>query len=355
MAIILMIVGFFLSILPWGGDYTYALLGIPLFILGFVYLKMVSEKFTIKQSAIANDIKQKREQENIPHIEKIVRENFDVLWEKQYKLIIKDSYGNLEMNDWWKELEYFVENVVFQQENIKTISNEYKIDVVNHIHKYLFKLAEDKRKEQEKVLKDLETNIKRGVTLHIDTLKMKYKQTIYLDDYGTEVFDGWWRELEYFIQKVIHPQQKIDQESLTYMVNYAHQCFCELTLKDHDVEKAAPIKTGIDYEHYIEQLLQDTDFIVSRTPTTGDQGVDLIATKNGSKIAIQCKYYSKPVGNKAVQEVAAGKNFYECDYACVVSNNSFTPAARKLASNLNISLLNEDNLAESLTAVISKN
>ena len=57
------------------------------------------------------------------NIEKIVRENFDVLWEKQYKLIIKDSYGNLEMNDWWKELEYFVENVVFQQENIKTISS----------------------------------------------------------------------------------------------------------------------------------------------------------------------------------------------------------------------------------------
>ena len=94
------------------------------------------------------------------------------------------------------------------------------------------------------------------------------------------------------------------------------------------------------YENYIETLLKNKGFVVKRTPKSGDQGVDLIVEGNNNRIAIQCKFYSKPVGNKAVQEISAGKDYYNCALGCVVSNNTFTPSARKLANSLEITLLN---------------
>jgi restriction system protein len=99
------------------------------------------------------------------------------------------------------------------------------------------------------------------------------------------------------------------------------------------------VKNGIDYENYVEKYLQNLGYNVIRTPKTGDQGVDLIAEKNGDRKAIQCKYYSRPVGNKAVQEVIAGTNFYQCISAAVISNASFTKSARKLAENSNVKLI----------------
>ncbi len=151
--------------------------------------------------------------------------------------------------------------------------------------------------------------------------------------------------------KELHLEQK-----LSNMAAFAHDCYLELLeekAKNNEQAPQAPIHTGVDYENYIESLLQAGKFNVSRTPTTGDQGVDLVAEKNGIRIAVQCKYYSKPVGNKAVQEVIAGRDFYNCQVACVVSNNSFTSSARKIANVAKVLLLNESNIAATLDDVVN--
>jgi HJR/Mrr/RecB family endonuclease len=63
-------------------------------------------------------------------------------------------------------------------------------------------------------------------------------------------------------------------------------------------------------------------------------------------IAIQCKHYSQPVGNKAVQEVYSGKDFYNTDIAVVVTNNEFTKSAKELASSLDVLLIHHSELKE---------
>ncbi len=82
------------------------------------------------------------------------------------------------------------------------------------------------------------------------------------------------------------------------------------------------------------------------TQASGDQGVDVIASKDGKEIVLQCKLYSKPVGNAAVQEVIAGRAFEGVEFAAVVTNNGYTPAARKLASATNVHLLHHDQLPD---------
>lgn len=96
---------------------------------------------------------------------------------------------------------------------------------------------------------------------------------------------------------------------------------------------------GHEYEYFCADKLRISGFSnVKVTKGSGDQGIDVIAYKNGKKYAIQCKYYTSPVGNKAIQEAFAGAKFYDCDIAAVMTNNTFTKSARELANKLGVEL-----------------
>lgn len=89
---------------------------------------------------------------------------------------------------------------------------------------------------------------------------------------------------------------------------------------------------GHEFEYFCADLLRKDGFSeVSVTRGSGDQGVDILATKGGVKYAIQCKNYSSPLSNTPVQEVSAGKIFYNCHVGVVMTNSTFTPGAKALA------------------------
>ena len=113
-------------------------------------------------------------------------------------------------------------------------------------------------------------------------------------------------------------------------------------------EEIAPviIASGKDFEKYLcDEINTLANVKCEMTKASGDQGADLLVTlSSGKKIAIQCKLYSSPVGNDAVQEVMAGKVFYKCDMACVVSNNTYTSSAIELARCAEVELLHHSEL-----------
>ena len=81
---------------------------------------------------------------------------------------------------------------------------------------------------------------------------------------------------------------------------------------------------GQYFEKYCANLLISYGFVdVHITPGSGDQGVDIIGKYNNLKYAVQCKRYSSKLGNTPVQEVTAGKNYYQCECALVITNNFF--------------------------------
>lgn len=96
---------------------------------------------------------------------------------------------------------------------------------------------------------------------------------------------------------------------------------------------------GYEYERICAQYLKKIGFRrVSVTKASGDQGIDIIAFKGNKKYGFQCKYYSKPVGNKAVQEAFSGSKYYSCDVPVVITNNTFTKSAYELAYKLGVNL-----------------
>lgn len=98
--------------------------------------------------------------------------------------------------------------------------------------------------------------------------------------------------------------------------------------------------TGYDYEYTVAAYLRHKGYSrVKVTQGSGDYGIDVLASKGNVKYAVQCKYYSNPVGVKAVQEAVAGVAYYGCNRAMVVTNNTFTPQAKKLATANNVVLM----------------
>ncbi len=96
-------------------------------------------------------------------------------------------------------------------------------------------------------------------------------------------------------------------------------------------QAAVDAMAGVDFEHYVAAVLRGAGFTVEVTRATGDFGVDLIASRDGVRTAVQCKRQSRAVNGAAIQQVVAGAAVHDCTATMVVTNHSYTRAAAQLA------------------------
>ncbi len=96
---------------------------------------------------------------------------------------------------------------------------------------------------------------------------------------------------------------------------------------------------GHDFEYFCAELLEKRGFLeVEVTRGSGDYGVDILAEKEGVTYAIQCKRYTAPVGVEAIQQVYAGRDYYDRMVGAVMTNQYFTASAVEAAKHLKILL-----------------
>jgi HJR/Mrr/RecB family endonuclease len=184
----------------------------------------------------------------------------------------------------------------------------------------------------------IENAAKRKVTevvdQHMSALVRRRTQLLMVDPYGTVRAEKWIKEVEYFFNTQISGTLRKSEraavkrkwpeiaqliESLVAVAADKAPAF-----SDVPVEQMKPF----EFENYCAVRLQRAGWTARATKASGDQGVDVIAEKGGTNLVLQCKLYSKPIGNKAVQEVAAGRLHYGTRFAAVVSNQSYTPSAQ---------------------------
>ena len=100
---------------------------------------------------------------------------------------------------------------------------------------------------------------------------------------------------------------------------------------------------GHEFEYYCADILTEMGFVdVEVTKGSGDFGVDILAEKDGVSYAFQCKCYDKPIGVKAIQEVYAGKDYYDRMVGVVMTNQYFTQPAVDMAKKLHVMLWDRD-------------
>src|SRR5690349_11886876 len=60
--------------------------------------------------------------------------------------------------------------------------------------------------------------------------------------------------------------------------------------------------SGVEFEEFVAAQLRMRGWGVTHTASSGDYGVDLIARKDGTRMAVQCKRLARDVGVAAVQQ-----------------------------------------------------
>ncbi len=253
--------------------------------------------------------------------------HYAVLRTKFSRAKVVDEYGIETFNEeqFDEDLKYFVRNVLKENKNMPQA--------------FFFHCFEQAKEVAEKEFDEFEKYVISEMVKHYAVLKTKFNRANVVDEYGIETFneEQFDEDLKYFVRKVLRENKNMPQE-------FFFRCFekaKEVAEIDFNVSN---IQTGEDYERFVRELCVSAGFECGMTPKTGDQGVDLIVRKDRTHIAIQCKFYSSLIGNAAVQEVIAGQKFYNCDYACVVSNQDYTDSARKLANAADVKLLSHETL-----------
>lgn len=113
---------------------------------------------------------------------------------------------------------------------------------------------------------------------------------------------------------------------------------------DTDMEIVDQMK-GPEFEEFSASVLKAIGFEkVKISGTAGDQGVDVLARKDGETYAIQCKRYGNKLDNTPIQEIFAGAQHYNTDKAAVMTNSYFTEGAKKLAKSTGVILWDRDEL-----------
>jgi HJR/Mrr/RecB family endonuclease len=156
--------------------------------------------------------------------------------------------------------------------------------------------------------------------------------------------DKWAREINYFISRHVRPSLN-SSETVALARNYNDVTKIVRTRVDVAVHDEPVFKnfsedmTPLEFETFCAEELRRAGWDARVTAQSRDQGIDVIAEKGGRRVVLQCKLYGRPVGNKSVQEAAAGRAHEQADRGIVVSNNRYTAAAEQLATTDGVLLL----------------
>ncbi|MFO1038927.1 MAG: restriction endonuclease [Geminicoccaceae bacterium] len=196
----------------------------------------------------------------------------------------------------------------------------------------------------------LRRRVDRLVSTHVDTLARKRLQKLRTDDYGRPDARAWVREIDYFLEQVVTPAvgawgaSRIagDPEHWQQRVERLVAPRAKTLSQDLAFDEGM---SGKAFEDFCARLLERSGWQVATGAGGADQGVDLIATRPGLRVALQCKKQARSIGNGAVQEIVAARQHVGCDLAAVVANRDYTRSARDLAATNKVLLLHFTDLA----------
>jgi hypothetical protein len=101
---------------------------------------------------------------------------------------------------------------------------------------------------------------------------------------------------------------------------------------------------GRSFEVEAGSVFTRRGYAVRRVGGSGDQGVDLLLTKGGVTIAVQCKAHRNPVGPAAIRDLYGAMTHHGHPEAWILSTAGFTRGAKAFAAGKPIKLLTVDHL-----------
>lgn len=188
---------------------------------------------------------------------------------------------------------------------------------------------------------------------HAEVLSRKFRQVARPDEYGNWDMKDWEREKKYFLSDVVSDESAWKHRGLALDIIESivredlrnnHPAFYNALTGMQDEIPVVAISPAA-FEADCADRLRAAGWTARVVGGSGDQGADIIAELGELRVLFQCKLYSQPVGNKAVQEAYAGKAFHEAHAAAVVSNAGYTKSAEQLSMSTRVLLLAPEQLS----------
>ena len=104
------------------------------------------------------------------------------------------------------------------------------------------------------------------------------------------------------------------------------------------------VMEGYVFEHFLKTLFFYLGYDAVVTKRSGDYGADLVLKKDGKRVVVQAKRYTKNVGSKAVQEIVVARKHYDADEAIVITNSYYTKQAEEVAEENGVILIDRNEL-----------
>lgn len=109
-----------------------------------------------------------------------------------------------------------------------------------------------------------------------------------------------------------------------------------------------------EFKRLMAYYFRHRGYTVETTPASGDRDADLIIAADDRRIAVLLKRQDGPVGEGGVREALAGRAFYGTYEAWIVTNDTFTRAARHDAGVAGVRLIDGDELARWLDELLEQ-
>lgn len=227
---------------------------------------------------------------------------------------------------------------------------------------YRNKVRDIRKADNERIIQQTRERLAEVIHEHEGALISYYHQDRMGDLFGNSDNSRWEKRIEIFLENQVVPgisnyaawRQSDAGREAAYLVDAFTARAVAWQKQTTPIAQIDPFElTPIEYERHCAELLREQGWVVRETPATRDGGADFIAEKGRSRLVVQCKRYSHPVGNKAVQEVNSAVKLYSGNYACVVAPNGYTRQAQREATGLEVHLLHHSALpayAEKLTS-----
>ena len=85
----------------------------------------------------------------------------------------------------------------------------------------------------------------------------------------------------------------------------------------------------IEFEYVTAEIFRQLGFDAKVTPASADEGLDVILSKDGKKIGVQCKRHKRDIGPGPIREFAGSLEGAGLDEGYFVTTSDFTIAAKQ--------------------------
>ncbi len=326
------------------------------------------DKTSLIDENYSNQVKSIKLSENIKHFPNLLVESSNL---KQFKVNVDNIVRQVSPED----CKFVIANIGYIKNFSKTDYSYFlEVPIIENSKKILGALGWAVKEMESRYIKLSENNFYNiseyndFINSHWDTFLIKMHYIFFVID---EIFNnGMYKEKEFLssvenlilngnkvgIKVILGTESKVGSlkklglpDTNIQLINLERMNVLCSNAQGYEDVSSDIIDDGYDFENKCAGILEDKGYKkVSVTKASGDQGVDITAERDGIKYAFQCKYYSNPVGNKAVQEIFSGIKFYNANVGVIITNNTFTDSAVQLANQLGIILWDKNSISEYL-------